>query len=173
MKRINGITKMFIRNIIIGLIAAAPLLVIPSTGQAQVSTCWPDGWESMEIEAKWETADPSVPICNDSVRNPNATYNKIIAAFPNGGTYSTKANTYTLSVRTDGISRKFVDIYYDNANNELSNSLHVLRHRTRYTTSPLASNNCPETLEQATLRKDEERVQYKSTPFFIYANMVS
>ncbi len=47
----GGVIKIGIRNIIIGMIAAASLWAIPSTGQADVSTCWPDGWESMEIEA--------------------------------------------------------------------------------------------------------------------------
>src|SRR3989304_9298722 len=101
-RQTGGVIKIGIRNIIIGMIAAAPLLAMPSIGQAQVSACWPDGWESMEIEAKWETADPSVTICNDSVPNPDATYNKIIAAFPNGGTYSTIANTYPCSFRENG-----------------------------------------------------------------------
>lgn len=165
-RQTGGVIKIGIRNIIIGIIAAAPFWAIPSIGQAQVSACWPDGWESMEIEAKWETNDPSVPICNDDgTPNPNATYNKIVQAFPNGGTYATPEHTYNLNVRWDGISRKFVDLYYDNAGNELSNNLHVLRHRTRYTSRPLAGNNCPETLEQASWRKDWERVEYKSTPY--------
>ncbi|MGQ3685931.1 MAG: choice-of-anchor Q domain-containing protein [Candidatus Loosdrechtia sp.] len=161
---IKKVLKINIQNTIIGLIATVLFWTILNTDQAKGHACWPDGWEDMEIEAKWETADPSVPICNDGMPNPDATYNTIIAAFPNGGTYST-ANTYTLNVLDDGISRKYVDIYYDNAEDELSNSLHVLRHRTRYTTRPPASSNCPETLEQATLREDWERVQYKSTPF--------
>lgn len=94
--------------------------------------------------------------------NRDATYNKIIAAFPDGGTYTIGANTYTLSVQDDGISSKFVEVYYDSSK-ELTFSNHVLRHRTRYTTSPQASNNCPETLEKATLQKDWERVDYQRT----------
>jgi CSLREA domain-containing protein len=129
---------------------------------------WPDGWQTMEIEAKWNTNDPEVPICDDNrVANPNATYNQIIEAFPDGGLYPspTRARTYTLNVRFGGISRRYVDVYHDSAGSELSNGLHTVRHRTRYTSRPRATDNCPQTLqEDPWSEKDWERIQYKSTP---------
>ena len=172
--------RLGIRKTLTGLLLTAVFLTIPNVSLARVPEAWPDGWENMaedripiEIEAKWETTDPSVPICNGSgVPNPNATINKIIAAFPDGRTYTSPGGTtYFLNVRwkngSEGISRKFVDLYYDNNERELSNGLHLLRHRKRFAQRrPRPANNCPEFFNSGSgLRFDWERVQYKSTPF--------
>jgi CSLREA domain-containing protein len=158
------------------LMAAALLCFLPRSSDAAQPEAWPFAWRndqtelSVEIEAKWNAADAALPICTNNVPN-DVTINRIIAAFPNGGTYSTAAHTYFVNVRWtnaagEGISRQFVDLYYDSDDRELSRRLHVLRHRTRsQLRNPEPVNNCPDALAAAGERFDWERVEYKATPF--------
>ena len=129
---------------VIGVIALT--LVIAGPGCHGSRAKWPEGWQGMEIEAKWEID--------------NKTYDRLVQAFPD----RSEKYGYRLKVRWDKISKKFVDVYYDSPEGELGEALHSLRHRTRYTSKPLAQNNALEALRRADWRKDWERVQYKSTP---------
>jgi len=108
-------------------------------------TCIPTNWNFMEIEAKWQS---------DA-----ATYNAIVSAFPDNGTWE----GYSLNVRWSGIPRRYVDVYYDNGGTELTNGLHSLRHRTRSRCNVGCSNNLS-SLQNGTWTKQWEKVQYKSNP---------
>ena len=109
----------------------------------------PSNWASQEIEAKWSIS--------------MGTYNALLSAFT--GSYSSPTNTYALNVRWNGISRKYVDQYYDNAvvNGDLAASGHSFRVRTRATSDPLAGDNSHSTLQAANWDFDWQKVQYKST----------
>ena len=48
---------------------------------------------------------------------------------------------YDLNVRWGGISRQFIDFYYDSPAHTLAKSLHSIRHRTRSTSDPRAPSN--------------------------------
>ncbi len=100
----------------------------------------------MEIEAKW--------ISN------SLTFDQIIYDFVDNSTFE----GYDVEVRWGGISRKYIDYYYDNSKSELFNNAHSLRLRTRYSSSN-ASNNNLNTLVNATWNQNWQKVQYKSTPY--------
>lgn len=105
----------------------------------------PVNWQDMEVEAKW--------LSNSTL------YNTILSDFVDGSNYQ----GYKVNVRWGGISRKFVDNYYDDVNSTLTNNLKALRHRIRYkSNSP--TNNLSD-LQKATWTQDWQKVQYKSTPF--------
>ena len=124
-------------------VAALSVLLLSGLGLA---ADLPDGWEKMEIEAKWSV--------------PEGKYAELKEAFPDGG----ERYGYKLEVRWGGIPRKYVDSYYDSAGKTLSAALHSLRWRTRYTSDLETDDGTLRTLESAGWRRDWERVQYKSTP---------
>lgn len=111
----------------------------------------PTDWAApaMEIESKWRISP--------------GTYNAIVSDLPDGDTYTIDGVTYDLNVRWDGISRKYVDYYYDNDDEVLSSAGHSYRVRTRSTSSPLAASNDVADLQAATWADDWQKVQYKST----------
>lgn len=111
----------------------------------------PPLWETMEIEAKWRIS--------------SWTFNSMMAAFVDGAAYTVGGTTYTLNVRWGGISRKYVDDYYDASGEPLAAGQHSYRHRTRSTSDPTAPGNSWAALEAASWEKDWEKVQYKSTPW--------
>lgn len=95
----------------------------------------PSNWEEMEIESKWVTD--------------RSNYNNLVNAFVHGQS----KYGYKINVRWGGIPKKYVDIYYDNANRTVKEDRHAFRKRIRYT-----SNN-------AIWEEDWRKVQYKGTPF--------
>jgi len=107
-------------------------------------TCLPTNWNFMEIEAKW---------ASDAT-----TYNNIVGAFPDNGTWE----GYDLNVRWSGIPRRYIDVYYDNGNAELTNGLHSIRHRTRSRCDSCTNNLT--SLQTGAWTKQWEKVQYKSNP---------
>lgn len=113
-----------------------------------MATEFPSGWATMEIEAKWDTTEP--------------TFNSIITAFPDGGS----KYGYDLNVRWGGVPRRYTDVYYDNPASDLFNALHMIRHRQRHETGGvIAITDTFADLDSAgwpTL--NWEKVQYKSTP---------
>jgi len=115
-------------------------------GQCFILELLPDGWQDMEIEAKWASNEQ--------------TYNTIVNAFPDGSTFD---GIYTVNVRWSGVSRKYVDYYYDDNNNTLMNNKHSIRWRRRYSSN--ATNNNLSTLINANWQLNWEKVQYKSTPY--------
>ena len=82
----------------------------------------------MEVEAKWAATK-------------NA-FERMIAEFGNGES----SFGFTFRVQWSGIPRKFVDFYYETSNGALSVDLHSLRHRTKYTSNPLAKDRTLSTL---------------------------
>jgi len=114
-----------------------------------INSLLPDGWKGMEIEAKWKA--------NTEV------YQAMLAAFPE----DSYDYGYRMNVRWKGISRQFEDVYYDDDNFTLTKAGHPLRHRTRYTSSPLAADNSVESLNVAAWREDWQKIQYKSTPYLL------
>lgn len=115
---------------------------------ASEAAAFPNGWESMEIEAKWDATESA--------------FNAIVAAFPHGGT----KYGYELNVRWSGKPRRYIDLYYDDSTSELFNALHMLRHRQRYRTpDSIAITDSFADLENANWSiLNWEKVQYKSTP---------
>lgn len=113
-----------------------------------MATKFPNGWATMEIEAKWDATE--------------ATFNSIITAFPDGGS----KYGYNLNVRWGGVPRRYTDVYYDNPASDLFSALHVIRHRQRHRTlSTVAITDSFANLDSAgwpTL--NWHKVQYKSTP---------
>lgn len=99
--------------------AAASLAAAQGGGTtSSTATGYPEGWESMEVEAKWTTTV--------------GTFERIIGEMSECGNRTTMFG-YDLGVRWGGIPRKFVDYYYDTDRGVLTGSSHALRHRTRYT----------------------------------------
>ena len=119
------------------------LLFVPS---AQASDLIPKRWKNMEIEAKWVID--------------KATYNKLVRNFADGK----EGYGYKFSVRWGGISRKYLDVYYDTHEGKMGRALHSLRHRSRYRSNPVAKNNTLDELNAASWIEDWQRIQYKSTP---------
>lgn len=126
---------------------SAPLVsinVLAAAGQEPVVL--PTNWSEMEIEAKWEmTAEQ---------------YDELASTFADGSDWS----GFQMNVRWGGVSRKFIDVYYDSSSMTLSRDLHSLRHRTRFQSIPRATDNSPASLDAANWQEDWQRVQYKSTP---------
>lgn len=118
--------------------------VSATNGQERASL--PENWSKMEIEAKWEINAEK--------------YDELVRAFADDSEWS----GFKMNVRWGGVSRKFIDIYYDTGSSSLSRNLHSLRHRTRYRSVPQAANNDEESLDVANWQEDWQRVQYKSTP---------
>lgn len=106
----------------------------------------PRGWEAMEIEAKWKITLTQ--------------YDELVAAFREGGEWQ----GFDLNVRWSGISRKFVDVYYDTPALDLASALHSIRHRIRFRSNPRAPSNALGALQAANWDEDWQRLQYKSTP---------
>ena len=106
----------------------------------------PIGWDKMEIESKWEVTP--------------AQYDQLQRFFVDGSSHF----GYIAQVRWNGISRRFVDNYYDTRDWQLERSGHSLRHRTRLQSQPRAGDNSVETLDRSTWEAEWEVIQYKSTP---------
>ncbi len=113
-----------------------------------VAKALPTTWSNLEIEAKWET---------DA-----ATFERLLADLPDRSSLVLGGEKYDIRVRWGGIPRRFTDIYYDDAGRELAEAGHVLRHRTRARSEPLATDRRPATLKSATWSDDWQRIQYKS-----------
>mmetsp|Transcript_25566 Transcript_25566/g.52318 ORF Transcript_25566/g.52318 Transcript_25566/m.52318 type:complete len:469 (-) Transcript_25566:133-1539(-) len=109
----------------------------------------PANWAAMEIEAKWRIGQ--------------STFGALVADLPDGGTLVAGGASYDLNVRWGGIARKYEDDYYDNAAGALAAAGHSYRVRSRYTSSPTASDNQLATLQAASWAFDWRKVQYKST----------
>lgn len=102
------------------------LFVTASYSYAQV----PENWDQLEVEAKWVADEDKIQEIKDT--------------FVDG----TQMYDFNVKVRWKGKEKVFVDRYYDNENNDLSNNGHVLRSRTVYKDA----------------KKEWSKVQYKSTP---------
>ncbi len=122
-----------------------PFSVITSNAQCDYTiTSLPSNWQSMEIEAKWSSDE--------------ATYHQIVSDFYDNAFFE----GYTANVRWGGISRRYIDTYYDNPSNELLNDAHSLRLRIRSESN--SSSNDLSVLQNAFWYENWRKVQYKSTP---------
>lgn len=113
-----------------------------------VEKALPTTWSNLEIESKWATD--------------TATFERLLEELPDRSNFALGGVEYEVRVRWSGISRRFTDIYYDTADRRLAKAGHVLRHRTRAHSEPLATNDRLETLKSATWSDDWQRIQYKS-----------
>jgi parallel beta-helix repeat protein/predicted outer membrane repeat protein len=100
----------------------------------------PTGWTTMEIEAKWTISEE--------------TFNTIQSDFYDGSIYTINGISYDIDWKWEGLQKLYWDFYYDNSADELSDGLHCLRKRRRFS-SPY---NDPDD-------RDYQRVQYKSDPY--------
>jgi len=117
-------------------------LIYPST-----TVAFPDGWEEMEIEAKWGVTE--------------AVFHDVLDSIQHGG----QKYGYNLNVRWGGKPRRYEDHYYDGSSSKLFDDLHVLRYRGRYKTQDyITISDSFSTLTGAYWQLNWEKVQYKSTP---------
>ncbi len=128
----------------------AGLLILVSTIEAGDL---PAGWESMEIEAKWNATETQ--------------FNEFVTAFPHGGT----KYGFDLNVRWSGVPRMYEDRYFDNPTEDLFNALHMIRHRQRSSTSSsVAITDSFGSLGSTNWNSlNWQKVQYKSTPIRLAA----
>lgn len=123
-------------------------------------SAWPDGWETMEIEAKWTTTEPVLETLKAEFNTDDSD-----RAFTFAGT----TEYYDINVRWKGRPRRFTDHYYDNPSKDLSDAMHGLRHRTREKwdgthTAPEFDDDLSHVLDNSAWRETWQKVQYKGTP---------
>ncbi len=135
----------------------SPLMIVASADVEALP--WPDGWETMEIEAKWTTAEATLEkIKEDFLEQDDRPF-----------AFEGITRNYDTPVRWGGLPRRFTDVYYDSPTHDLADDLHSLRQRTcekhdGNDPQPDFDDDLSSLLDLGKWQRNWERVQYKSTP---------
>lgn len=125
---------------------AVAFIVLPVDASPTPSPL-PPNYEQMEIEAKWTLSPGQFELLKEQ-----------LSGWAEGLGWQTE-------IRWNGDSRKFVDVYFDDRSETLSEAGHSLRHRTQWKKVDRASDaERLNELDSTNWERNWERVQYKSTP---------